>query len=133
MTGYRFATVRPAATILHMQVVGNRRASCGIVAEYFACTAAAADGFLTRRLCKNCARVNQARDTSRPADPKLSEPTDTWTVTDKYGDEITRVHGVTMAQARVEALKDSNVHDVSRRDGGFSLRRLTVGQLRATA
>lgn len=133
MRAYQFATVRPAATVFHMQPVGNRHTLCGRIAEHTEdmYVAARAENFATRRLCKTCARVTPARDTRRPVDPYLSEPTDVWTVTNKAGVEVSRVYGTTMEKARWEALECAEVRRVNYAENGFSLRRLTVGQLKA--
>lgn len=127
------ATVKPGNVVLHTVPGGNRHSLCGLVAEchedIWAVAPLVVEG--TRRLCKNCARVKPARDTSRPVDPSLSEPTDTWTVTNRAGEEITRVYGTTMGEARNKAREYAEVLRVSTVEGGFSLRRLTQGQLKA--
>jgi hypothetical protein len=134
MKAYRFATVRPAAVIIHMQPIGNRHTLCGRIAEHNEDMAAAAraENFATRRLCKTCARVTPARDTSRPVDSSLSKPTNTWTVTDRAGNEIARVYGETMSAARNAGAVHPVVRETAPREGGFAVRRLTAGELRDT-
>jgi hypothetical protein len=56
-------------------------------------------------------------------------PTDTWTVTNKAGQEIARVDGETIDDARGAAKSLASVIESSGRDGGFSLRRLRSGEL----
>lgn len=131
MRNLGLATVKTGNVVLHTVPQGNRHTLCGIVAEHTVDMADAAPQVVegTRRLCKNCARVAPARDTRRPVDPSLTEPTDVWTVMDKAGAEITRVYGTTMEKARNEALAVVEVREVDYAESGFSLRRLTRGQL----
>jgi hypothetical protein len=56
-------------------------------------------------------------------------PTDTWTVTNQAGDEIARVDGVTMTDARAAAQEIPAVAESSAREGGFALRRLSAAEL----
>jgi hypothetical protein len=127
------AAVKPGNVVLHTVPQGNRHTLCGIVAEHPTHLAEVGPKIIagTHRMCRNCVRVTPARDTRRPVDPFLSEPTDTWTVTDDTGREITRVDGATVGDARSAALEVAAVRYVSHHQGGFSLRRLTVAQLRA--
>lgn len=133
MRNLELATVKTGNVVLHMVPRGNRHALCGIVAEHTVDMADVAPQVIvgTRRMCGNCVRVTPARDTRRPVDPFLSEPTDVWTVTDRAGTEITRVYGTTLEGARNDALNVAEVRYVNYSQGGFSLRRLTRGELRA--
>ena len=135
MKRMNFVLVKASGTIVHTAPEGNRHTLCGIVAECvqdsWAIAPLVTDENTPHRLCKNCNRVKPARDTSAPADPSLSEPTDVWTVTDKAGAEIARVYGETMADAREAARRTPAVGAVPLREGGFSLRRLTVAEERA--
>lgn len=129
MKAMRLATTRTGTTVLHTVPEGNGHALCGVVVtkthEFSDVLPGITDGSL--RTCKNCLRVKPARDHNEDT----GEPTDTWSVTDRADNEIARVHGDTMAQARDAARRMSVVRDLERREGGFSLRRMRLNELRA--
>lgn len=132
MRNYHIATVRDNGAVLHIQAIGNRHTLCGRIALFSLATLAPADQAKrigAGRMCKSCAKVTIPRDTSRPVDRSLSEPTDTWSVTNRAGAEIAVVDGETMVEARDAARKMPAVRIVSPREGGFSLRRFTVREL----
>lgn len=56
-------------------------------------------------------------------------PTNTWTVTNRAGREITRVDGETIQDATAAAKQNPDVVESSKREGGYSLRRLRVSEL----
>jgi len=62
----------------------------------------------------------------------VTKPTDTWTVTNRDGKEITRVDGATMTAARAAALEIPAVVESSDQEGGFALRRLTDDEVAET-
>ena len=59
------------------------------------------------------------------------EITDTWTVTNKAGQELARVDGATMTTARAAALEIPAVAESSASEGGFGLRRLRADELQS--
>lgn len=129
----QLAATRRANKILHIVPVGNRHARCGVVAEYAIHMPTAVNSIVAgvHALCRNCNRVSAPRDTRRPVDPYLSEPTNTWSVMDRAGREIHRAYGTTTDQARHNALKATSVRAVADREGEFSLRRYDRAGLRA--
>lgn len=133
MKALQFSVSRTGFKIVHTNPEGNRHASCGIVVSKVLDAEESAQRIMGggARLCKNCLRVKPVRDLSAPV--VRDEPTDAWSVTDRAGNEVTRVEGATMADARQAARLAPAVKDVIRRQGGFALRRLTRSQLESTA
>lgn len=125
------ASVHTDGTVLHTVPEGNSHSLCGRIAvntvDIWEVAPLVTAG--KRRLCKSCAKVTPARDTRRPVDPFLSEPTDIWSVTNKADVEITRVCATTMEGARNEALQVVEVREVDYAENGFSLRRLRMKEL----
>lgn len=60
------------------------------------------------------------------------DPTDWWTVTDRAGNEVTRVEATNYPRARTAAQKVPAAAAVSRREGGLSYRRLRSSELELT-
>ena len=57
------------------------------------------------------------------------EPTDTWTITNRAGEEIARVDGATSPAAADAARGLPAVVESAARDGGFRMRRLLTSEL----
>lgn len=85
---------------------------------------------LTPAKCSCSKSVRVYRDRTYESDGKTShvcDPeyvTDYWFVTNQGGQRIAVAHGETNEQARGDALKSKTVREWSKRQGGFSLRRM---------
>jgi len=133
MKALQFSVSRTGFKIVHTNSEGNRHASCGIVVSKVLDAEESAQRIMGggARLCKNCLRVKPARDLSAPV--VRDEPTDVWSVIDRAGNEVTRVYGKTLADARNEAERVDYVREVRYAEGGYVLRCLTRSQLESTA
>ncbi|MFD7513005.1 hypothetical protein ACFV5N_27215 [Streptomyces sp. NPDC059853] len=88
------------------------------------------------RTCGYCLATAQD-DAARTADaeptPERDEPSDTWTIMTRSGEEIARVDGATAEDMTRAAEALPEVQANIRREGGFSRRRLYVSELRPSS
>ena len=124
MNPIRFATVRTGMNIVHIAPGDNSHTRCGrvvtVTVENVGAWMTAAPG---RRVCKSCAK---ARTFDRPT---TDTATDTWTVTNKAGEEITRFVSTTSLGVTALIRADADCGEWIRLEGRVSKRRLLVSQL----
>lgn len=124
MNPLRFATVRTGMNVVHIAPGNNSHARCGrIVGATVGNVGAWMVAAPGRRICKSCAK---ARTFDRPT---MDTATDTWTVTNRAGDEITRVVSITSLGATALIRSDAACREWYALEGRVSKRRLRVSQL----
>lgn len=98
-----------------------------------------------RELCARCINAAEkrtrarelaaveAKSVTKPEQAQRDEPSDTWTITTRAGDEIARVHGATAEDMTRAAEALPAVQANMRREGGFARRRLYTSELTPAA
>lgn len=125
--------------VLDVPLTGRLRreagdALCRVAVDFYELERDNAEGDATCRACiERAARYGvRVLTTSAPAvapAPKRDEPSDTWTITTRNGEEIARVQGATAEDMTRAAEALPAVRANIKREGGFTRRRLFTSEL----